>query len=107
MATVVDSADAVRTLRDAGLRVTSQRVAVVGVLAEGGHVDVETLTSKARERLGTLTSQAVYEMLPPYPPGAGRLGGPRTRHRRAVPGLPYRRTGALTRRSLPAVQLQR
>ncbi|MEU0170302.1 transcriptional repressor [Streptomyces iakyrus] len=33
------------------------------MLAAGGHLDVEELTAAARERLGTLTSQAVYEML--------------------------------------------
>ena len=49
-------------LREAGLRVTSQRLAVLAALAEG-HVDVETLTARARARLGTLSSQAVYEML--------------------------------------------
>jgi Fe2+ or Zn2+ uptake regulation protein len=53
---------AVELLRESGLRVTSQRIAVLDALA-GGHVDVETLTARARERLGTLSSQAVYEML--------------------------------------------
>ncbi|MEV6850392.1 transcriptional repressor [Actinoplanes sp. NPDC051411] len=53
---------AVELLREGGLRVTSQRIAVLDALV-GGHVDVETLTTRARARLGTLSSQAVYEML--------------------------------------------
>ncbi|TWV32067.1 transcriptional repressor [Streptomyces misionensis] len=54
---------AIRQLRDAGLRVTSPRLEVLHVLGSGDHLDVEGLTAAARERLGTLTSQAVYEML--------------------------------------------
>ncbi|MDH6223959.1 MULTISPECIES: Fur family transcriptional regulator [Streptomyces] len=54
---------AIQQLRDVGLRVTSPRLEVLQVLAAGGHLDVEDLTAAARERLGTLTSQAVYEML--------------------------------------------
>ncbi|MFF0162273.1 Fur family transcriptional regulator [Streptomyces sp. NPDC005263] len=54
---------AIQRLRDVGLRVTSPRLEVLQVLAAGGHLDVEGLTAAARERLGTLTSQAVYEML--------------------------------------------
>ncbi|WP_416485374.1 Fur family transcriptional regulator [Streptomyces sp. CL12] len=54
---------AIQQLRDAGLRVTSPRLEVLQVLASGDHLDVEGLTAAARERLGTLTSQAVYEML--------------------------------------------
>ncbi|MEU3028475.1 Fur family transcriptional regulator [Streptomyces incarnatus] len=54
---------AIQQLRDAGLRVTSPRLEVLQVLASGDHFDVEGLTATARERLGTLTSQAVYEML--------------------------------------------
>ncbi|MEW2404480.1 transcriptional repressor [Streptomyces sp. NPDC046862] len=54
---------AIQQLRDVGLRVTSPRLEVLQVLGSGEHLDVEALTAKARERLGTLTSQAVYEML--------------------------------------------
>ncbi|WP_407840333.1 Fur family transcriptional regulator [Streptomyces sp. DSM 116496] len=53
----------IQRLRDVGLRVTGPRLEVLKVLAAGGHMDVETITATARERLGTLTSQAVYEML--------------------------------------------
>ncbi|MFF8595535.1 Fur family transcriptional regulator [Streptomyces sp. NPDC015220] len=54
---------AIQRLRDVGLRVTGPRLEVLQVLAAGGHLDVEALTATARERLGTLTSQAVYDML--------------------------------------------
>lgn len=53
----------IQRLRDVGLRVTGPRLEVLQVLAAGGHMDVESITATARERLGTLTSQAVYEML--------------------------------------------
>lgn len=53
----------IQRLRDVGLRVTGPRLEVLQVLASGGHWDVEAITAAARARLGTLTSQAVYEML--------------------------------------------
>ncbi|MFF3317548.1 Fur family transcriptional regulator [Streptomyces sp. NPDC003035] len=53
----------IQRLRDVGLRVTGPRLEVLTVLASAGHLDVEAITTTARERLGTLTSQAVYEML--------------------------------------------
>lgn len=53
----------IQQLRDVGLRVTGPRLEVMHVLAGGGHLDVEAITAAAREKLGTLTSQAVYEML--------------------------------------------
>ncbi|MFJ3880282.1 Fur family transcriptional regulator [Streptomyces sp. NPDC090077] len=53
----------IQRLRDVGLRVTGPRLEVLQVLSAGGHMDVESITAAARERLGTLTSQAVYEML--------------------------------------------
>ncbi|MCX2180823.1 transcriptional repressor [Streptomyces sp. SKN60] len=53
----------IQRLRDVGLRVTGPRLEVLTVLAAGGHLDVEAITATAREHLGTLTSQAVYEML--------------------------------------------
>ncbi|MFE4973248.1 Fur family transcriptional regulator [Kitasatospora sp. NPDC056651] len=54
---------AARQLRDVGLRVTGPRLEVLQLLAAEPHQDVESITEAARERLGTLTSQAVYEML--------------------------------------------
>ncbi|MFC8505126.1 Fur family transcriptional regulator [Streptomyces sp. NPDC057411] len=66
MAVVEELADreaVIQRLRDVGLRVTGPRLEVLSVLAAGGHLDVEAITATARDRLGTLTSQAVYEML--------------------------------------------
>lgn len=54
---------AIQQLRDVGLRVTGPRLEILQILASGGHLDVESLTAAARENLGALTSQAVYEML--------------------------------------------
>ncbi len=62
--TVATERDAVvQRLRDVGLRVTGPRMEILQILASGEHLDVESLTETARARLGTLTSQAVYEML--------------------------------------------
>ncbi|HZG03645.1 MAG TPA: Fur family transcriptional regulator [Streptomyces sp.] len=54
---------AIQQLRDVGLRVTGPRLEVLQVLQENDHMEVEEIASAARKRLGTLTSQAVYEML--------------------------------------------
>lgn len=55
-------ADLVRQLRERGLRVTSPRLAVLRAVSEiGDHPDVEQITAHARERLGTVSTQAVYD----------------------------------------------
>src|SRR5689334_8355241 len=52
------------SLRSAGLRVTAPRLAVLmSVLGEGQHRDVEAIADAARMRLGTLSTQAVYDNL--------------------------------------------
>lgn len=51
------------TLRDAGLRVTGPRMAVLDILAEHPHVTVDALAERVRERLGTVSTQAVYDVL--------------------------------------------
>jgi Fur family ferric uptake transcriptional regulator len=52
------------SLRSAGLRVTGPRLAVLmSVLGEGQHSDVETIAAAGRTRLGTLSTQAVYDNL--------------------------------------------
>lgn len=52
------------TIRRAGLRVTGPRLAVLlSVLGEGQHRDAEAIARAARKRLGTLSSQAVYDNL--------------------------------------------
>ena len=50
-------------LRATGLRVTRPRVAVLDVLAQGGHLEVEEITRQVRERLDSVSIQAVYDVL--------------------------------------------
>jgi Fur family ferric uptake transcriptional regulator len=56
-------ADPVELLRGAGLRVTQPRVAVLGALAEHPHADTDTIAAAARSALGTVSTQAVYDVL--------------------------------------------
>lgn len=52
------------SLRHAGLRVTAPRLAVLtAVLGEGQHRDADAIAGAARKRLGTLSTQAVYDNL--------------------------------------------
>jgi Fur family transcriptional regulator, stress-responsive regulator len=51
-------------LRSRGLRATGPRLAVLGALAElPSHVTVEQVERAARARIGTLSTQAVYDIL--------------------------------------------
>jgi Fur family ferric uptake transcriptional regulator len=50
-------------LRSRGLRVTRPRVAVLEVLATGGHHDVDEIATKVRARLESVSTQAVYDVL--------------------------------------------
>lgn len=50
-------------LRARGLRVTRPRVAVLDILSQGGHLEVEEITRQARERLDSVSTQAVYDVL--------------------------------------------
>jgi len=50
-------------LRRSGLRVTRPRLAVLEVLAEGGHLDVDEITTRVRGRLDSVSTQAVYDVL--------------------------------------------
>lgn len=50
-------------LRDRGLRVTRPRMAVLEVLGEGGHLEVDEVATKVRERLDSVSTQAVYDVL--------------------------------------------
>ena len=50
-------------LREHGLRVTRPRLAVLEVLTEGGHLEVEDIANKARTRLDSVSTQAVYDVL--------------------------------------------
>lgn len=50
-------------LRSRGLRVTRPRLAVLEILAGGGHLEVEEITALVRERLESVSVQAIYDVL--------------------------------------------
>ncbi len=51
-------------LRQSGLRITAARLAVLSAISEKGqHRDAETIAVAAREKLGSLSTQAVYDNL--------------------------------------------
>jgi Fe2+ or Zn2+ uptake regulation protein len=50
-------------LRTNGLRVTRPRLAVLEVLTEGGHPEVDDVIRKVRERLDSVSIQGVYDVL--------------------------------------------
>lgn len=52
-----------RMLRERGMRVTKPRVAVLAVLADGGHLEVEEVAERVRARLDSVSTQAVYDVL--------------------------------------------
>jgi Fe2+ or Zn2+ uptake regulation protein len=52
-----------RALRAAGLRVTMPRLAMLTWLDGHPHATVDAITAGVRERFGTVSTQAVYDML--------------------------------------------
>lgn len=52
-----------QALRARGLRVTRPRLAVLEVLASGGHLDVDEIATRVRTRLDSVSTQAVYDVL--------------------------------------------
>ena len=50
-------------LRTHGLRVTRPRLAVLDVLTRGGHPEVDDIVRQVRERLDSVSVQAVYDVL--------------------------------------------
>lgn len=50
-------------LRGAGMRVTAPRVAALAVVTEHPHSDADAVAVQVRERLGTVSKQAVYDVL--------------------------------------------
>nr|WP_117215122.1 Fur family transcriptional regulator [Allorhizocola rhizosphaerae] len=50
-------------LRAHGLRVTKPRLAVLGILSRGGHLEVDEITRQAREDLNSVSTQAIYDVL--------------------------------------------
>lgn len=60
-------------LRDHGLRVTGPRVAVLDAVHElGGHQDADAIAGAVRAKLGSVSTQAVYDVLKALT-GAGLL----------------------------------
>lgn len=55
--------DDARRLRDAGLRVTAQRLAVLHAVRERPHATVDDVAVRARARVGAISIQAVYDVL--------------------------------------------
>jgi len=55
--------DPVAQLRDAGLRVTRPRLAVIEALGRHPHADVDSIADAARAELGTVSTQAIYDVL--------------------------------------------
>jgi Fur family ferric uptake transcriptional regulator len=55
--------DPVARLRDAGLRVTRPRLAVIEALDRQPHADVDSIADAARAELGTVSTQAIYDVL--------------------------------------------
>jgi Fur family ferric uptake transcriptional regulator len=52
-----------RMLRGASLRITRPRVAVLGAVHEHPHADTSAILGVARERLGGVSQQTVYDVL--------------------------------------------
>lgn len=63
METTQEHPDVRTLLRASGLRVTSPRVAVLGALQAHPHATAETVAQHARRSLGSVSTQAVYDVL--------------------------------------------
>ncbi len=57
------SASAVGLLRDNGVRITASRVAVLTAVEASPHVDADTVAHVVRDRLGAVSTQAIYDAL--------------------------------------------
>jgi Fur family transcriptional regulator, stress-responsive regulator len=55
--------DPATALRAAGLRITASRLAVLSVVADGKHVTADQVAAGARDRVGSISTQAVYDVL--------------------------------------------
>jgi len=60
---MITAPDVETRLRDAGLRVTRPRVAVLHAVHEHPHADTETIIEAARVEVPTVSHQAVYDSL--------------------------------------------
>jgi Fur family transcriptional regulator, stress-responsive regulator len=61
--TALDGVDLPGALRDAGLRVTASRLAVLSAVADEHHLTAEQVAAAVRGRVGTISIQAVYDVL--------------------------------------------
>src|SRR5579875_3097625 len=61
--TATHGPDLAQQLRDAGLRVTAARVALLETVRGGDHLDADAIASGVRERVGHVSVQAVYDGL--------------------------------------------
>ena len=59
----MDGHDRAQVLRDAGLQVTAQRLAVYGAVVGRPHASADTIATDARAALGAISVQAVYDAL--------------------------------------------
>ncbi|HVU78300.1 MAG TPA: Fur family transcriptional regulator [Gaiellaceae bacterium] len=57
------AADPTVLLRDRGLRVTAQRLAVLRAVTDEPHVTADTVAESVRGEIGTISVQAVYDAL--------------------------------------------
>jgi Fur family ferric uptake transcriptional regulator len=57
------AADPTELLRDRGLRVTAQRLAVLRAVTDEPHVTADTVTDSVRGEIGAISVQAVYDAL--------------------------------------------
>lgn len=57
------STDPALVLREHGLRVTRQRVAVMAALAHAPHSGADSVLGRVREDVGPVSTQAVYDVL--------------------------------------------
>ncbi len=55
--------DSQQLLREAGLRITRPRLAVLGAVAAQPHADTESILGAVRADLGQVSHQAVYDVL--------------------------------------------
>ena len=61
--TLIDRVDLIDAVRAAGLRVTAPRVAVLREVSEHEHVSADHIAQAVRDQLGTISTQAVYDVL--------------------------------------------
>ena len=61
--TVLSSSDFEQMLRGADLRVTAPRIAVLSSVHHHPHSDTDTIIGRVRDTIGTVSHQAVYDVL--------------------------------------------